>query len=48
MTKTKTNPPSKIDIVNYNYLINKPEKDKTLIDLIDISVLEEKFPELKS
>ena len=46
MTKTETKSPSKIDIVNYNYLINKPESEKTLIDLIDISILEEKCPEL--
>ena len=31
---------------NYYYLINKPKSEKNLIDLIAISFLEEKYPNL--
>lgn len=46
MTKTDIKGPSKIDIVNYNYLINKPKSEINLIDFMAISILEEKYPEL--
>lgn len=47
MDKKQQKKPLNIDLVNYNYLISKPKKDRNLIDLMAISVLEEKYPELK-
>ena len=44
MKKPVIKKPSNIDIVNYNYLINKPKSEINLIDLMAISVLEEKYP----
>lgn len=47
MDKPIIKKPSNIDIVNYNYLINKPKSERNLIDFMAISVLEEKYPGLK-
>lgn len=37
-----------IDRVNLNYLLKKPEKERTLVDLMFIKMLEAKLPEVKS
>lgn len=47
MKKPVIKKPSKVDIANYNYLINKPKSEINLIDLMAISFLEEKYPGLK-
>lgn len=47
MNKTKTKIPSNVDIANYNCLINKPKSEINLIDLMAISALEEKYPDLE-
>lgn len=47
MTEPIIKKPSNIDIVNYNYLMSKPESDRNLIDYMAIATLEEKYPELK-
>lgn len=48
MRKNKIITSSDIDKANYNFLINKPKSETNLIDFIEISVLEEKYPELVS
>lgn len=41
-------PPFNIAKAQYDSLMLKPEKDRNLIDLIAILVLEEFYPELRS
>ena len=48
MTRIILEKPSGIDAAEYNYLTKIPKSKVTLIDLIALSVLEEKYPELKS
>lgn len=48
MKKTKVVTAKTIDKVNYDYLVNKPKSEQTLIDFMAISTLEEKYPEFKS
>jgi len=47
MTKDKINKPSDVDLANYNYLISIPDSNKTLLDLMALAALEEKYQELK-
>lgn len=48
MTDTRQKPPLNIARAQYKALMLKPKKDRNLIDLIAILVLEEYYPELRS
>lgn len=48
MTKIILEKPSGIDAAEYSYLKKIPNSKVNLIDLIALSVLEEKYPELIS
>jgi len=48
MTDTRQKPSLNVAKAQYNKLMSKPKKDRNLLDLIAILVLEEYYPELRS
>ena len=48
MKDPRQKPPFNVAQAQYDNLMSKPEKDRNLIDLIAILVLEEYYPELRS